>query len=175
MAVLRDALSLGTQATLSSMRVTNSMHHSVTGSLGFFRDPLRADGSPAATLVHLGPCWCLHLERVKEIIFYCFYKCTRGSSPQDNGTSVTSWGETILGWGWGWGWECTAQPFTLALVGCFSSSEENCWYPHSQSTSTQSQASMSPSSMEQAGDRRNSRLPSHWKQDHLFLQSTPIT
>lgn len=53
-----------------------------------------------------------------------------GLHTQDDETSVTSRGETILGWGWG----CTTQPFTLASVGCCPSFEVNCWYPQSQST-----------------------------------------
>jgi hypothetical protein len=86
-------------------------------------------------------------------------------------TSVTSQGEAILGWGWG----CTVQPFTLASVGCCPSSKENCWYPHSQSTSTQSQASMFPSSMEQAGRGQViQQIVSTLETGPPFLQSTPI-
>lgn len=162
-------MSLGRQVTLSSMRVAIRMCHSVTDSLGFFRDPLRADGCPAATLVCLRPCWHPHWETVKKIIFYWFCEYTYGSVPQNKGTSVTSRGEAILGWGWG----CTAQPFTLARVGCCPSSEENCHTGKAQSH--RSRHPCSPSCTEQAGDRGHSRLPPHWKQDRRFLQSTPIT
>lgn len=79
------------------MKVAIRMYHSITDSLGFFRDPLRADGSPVATLVRLGPGWHLYSKRVMEITFYCFYKYTYGSLPQDEETPVTIQEEAILG------------------------------------------------------------------------------
>lgn len=119
--------------------------HSVTDRLGFFRDPPRADGSPEATLICLRLCWRLCWKELRKSSSIAFISTYMGLHPRM--TSVTSQGEAILGWGW----RCTIQPFTFASMQCCPSSKKNCWYPHSQSTSTQSQASMFPSSVKQAG------------------------
>lgn len=87
------------QVTLRSLSLLSGVCRSATDDLGFFRDPLSTDGSDVATSVLLRTCWHLHLERepAEEIIFYCFCKYICGSSPQNKGMSVRSWGEAVLG------------------------------------------------------------------------------